>query len=126
MKIILLNFVKLVVLSCILYFTAEVLGMHPYPLLQALVLTALMLLISNVIPNIAEIGPVELSFVLVFSEILGVHTLIAMVYCRCATYYFPFLLSIPIVGIVQRKLAQFTSERPQDSILNLVTNLIHR
>lgn len=114
-QIIVLNFAKLLVVSCIPYFTVRMLGLHPYTLLQAQLLTSLMLLISNIIPNIAGIGSVELSFFLVFSEILGAHSLIAMVYYRCATYYFPFLLSIAVVGLVQKKLSRLTFSTPQNS-----------
>ncbi len=113
-KVFFLNFAKLAILCSIPYFSAEMLGLHPYTLFQAQVLTSLMLLIAGVIPNIAGIGPVELSFFLVFSEILGESTLIAMVYYRCATYYFPFLLSIPMVGLVQKKLARLSASNPED------------
>ena len=101
-RILLLNFCKLFLLYCIPYLVIRRMGASPYTLFQAQTLTSLMLLFSHAIPNIAGMGSVEFAFMLVFSETLEPYTAPAMVYYRCATYYFPFLVSILVVFLIEK------------------------
>lgn len=101
--ILMLNAVRLFLYDCIPFAVAESLGLTGLSLMQAQTLNALMMLFSNALPNIAGMGSVEFSFLLVFSEVLGPYASAALIYYRCATYYFPFLLSIPIILVLQKK-----------------------
>ena len=61
----------------------------------ALLLAALMLLITSALPNVAGVGPMEFAFLLLFAP--WADTAIAssaLVLYRVATYFFPFLLSV--------------------------------
>ena len=105
-QILLLDFVKLFVQFCIPYAVLGELGLHPYTFLQCQTLAALTLMLASSIPNIAGMGSAELAFMLVFSQSLGDYTAATVVYYRCATYYFPFILSIFMVFFIQKRLAR--------------------
>ena len=63
-------------------------------------------MLASSIPNIAGMGSAELAFMLVFSQSLGPNTAVTMVYYRCATYYFPFILSIFMVFFIQKRISR--------------------
>ena len=67
----------------------------PYAALRLVGCTALMLLITSALPNVAGVGPMEFAFLLLFAP--WADTAIAssaLVLYRVATYFFPFLLSV--------------------------------
>ena len=103
--ILVLDLVKLFVLFCIPYAVLSQLGLHPYHLLQAQTLAALTLLLSGSIPNIAGMGSAELAFMIVYSQSLESYTAATMIYYRCATYYFPFIISVFLVFFIQKRLS---------------------
>lgn len=58
-------------------------------------LSALMLLITSVLPNVAGAGPTEFAFLMIFSpHVGGDAALTALLLYRLVTYYLPFLVSI--------------------------------
>ena len=104
--IIVFTLCRLFVFYSIPYVCLKLLGTEPYTLLQVQCLTSLMLMISNVIPNVAGMGAPEVAFMLVFSESLGSFTTAALVFFRCSTYYFPFIISILFVIIIEKEMAK--------------------
>ena len=111
-RIMLLNFVKLFLLYCIPYLSMRMLGADMYSLMQVQILSSLMLLISNAIPNIAGMGGAEFAFTLVFSDALGDLTMAALILYRLSTYYFPFIVSIFVVSIIQKKIRVLNAHEP--------------
>ena len=86
---------KLFVLYTIPYAALRLLGCTALTFGQAQLLAALMLLITNALPNVAGVGPMEFAFLLLFapwSDTTVVSS--ALVLYRVATYFFPFLLSV--------------------------------
>ena len=123
LSILLLNFLKLFARFCIPFAAIKMMGTAPYTLLQAQTLAALMLLIANALPSVAGMGAVEFSFMLVFSESLGMYTAAAMLYYRCATYYFPFVLSVFLVLLIQKRL---TGANTGPGFVRCSGHLLHR
>lgn len=103
-SIMLLNFLKLLTHFTIPFAVIRMLGMRSCTFLDVQTLAAVMLLLSNALPNVAGMGSVEFSFMLAFSEVFGAYTAAAMIYYRCATYYFPFVLSIFKVFLIQKRM----------------------
>lgn len=67
------------------------------PPMQTMLLTSLCLMISGAVPNVAGMGPAEFSFLLLFAACLEpAQAASALVLFRCATYFLPFLASIPV------------------------------
>lgn len=59
-------------------------------------LSAIMLLLIGVLPNVSGAGPAEF-FLLLFTPLIGrVSAFSALILYRVATYFFPFLLSIGV------------------------------
>lgn len=93
-KVLALNAVKLFVLFSIPYVCMEVLEVPGPAFGQMQLLTALMFLITSVLPNVAGVGPAEFAFLLIFSPCVGEPAAaLALVLYRAATYYAPFLVS---------------------------------
>ena len=84
-------------ISVLLYATAalRLLGCTALTFGQAQLLAALMLLITNALPNVAGVGPMEFAFLLLFAPWSDTTVASsALVLYRVATYFFPFLLSV--------------------------------
>ena len=93
-KVLALNAVKLFILFSIPYACMEVLKVPGPAFGQMQLLTALMFLITSVLPNVAGVGPAEFAFLLIFSPCVGEPAAaLALVLYRAATYYAPFLVS---------------------------------
>ena len=61
-------------------------------------------LISNALPNVAGVGPVEFAFVLIFSHYMEyAQVSSALILFRVATFFFPFILSILVFLRAQRR-----------------------
>ncbi len=86
---------KLFVLYTIPYAALRLLGCTALTFGQAQLLAALMLLITNALPNVAGVGPMEFAFLLLFAPWSDTTVASsALVLYRVATYFFPFLLSV--------------------------------
>ena len=82
----------------------EILGISGPSFWHVQLLTALMHLISNALPNVAGVGPVEFAFVLIFSHYMEyVQASSALILFRVATFFFPFILSILVFLRAQRR-----------------------
>lgn len=105
LKVLGLNALKLVCLYSIPFFTMRMLGIAALSFWQVQLLTALMHLISNALPNVAGVGPVEFAFVLIFSHYVEYNQASsALILYRVATFFFPFVLSIFIFLGVQKRM----------------------
>ena len=82
----------------------EILGLSGPSFWHVQLLTALMHLISNALPNVAGVGPVEFAFVLIFSHYMEyAQASSALILFRVATFFFPFILSILVFLRAQRR-----------------------
>lgn len=82
----------------------EILGISGPSFWHVQLLTALMHLISNALPNVAGVGPVEFAFVLIFSHYMEyAQASSALILFRVATFFFPFILSILVFLRAQRR-----------------------
>ena len=89
------SLMKLFVLYSIPYLALRLAGCTALTFWQTQLLASLMLLITNALPNVAGVGPMEFAFLLLFSPWAGTATASsALVLYRVATYFFPFLLSV--------------------------------
>lgn len=112
LKVLGLNILKLVCLYSIPFFIMRMLGIAALSFWQVQLLTALMHLISNALPNVAGVGPVEFTFVLVFSHYVEyTQASSALILYRVATFFFPFVLSIFVFLRVQKRVMN-DSEKP--------------
>ena len=83
----------------------KMLGISGPAFWQVQLLTALMHLISNALPNVAGVGPVEFAFVLIFSHYMEyAQASSALILYRVATFFFPFVLSIFVFLRVQKRM----------------------
>lgn len=100
-----LNAAKLMCFFAIPFLTARVLKISALSFWQVQLLAALMYLISNALPNIAGMGSVEFAFMLIFSPYM-VYTEVssALILYRVATFFFPFVISIFIFLLAQRRI----------------------
>lgn len=89
------SLMKLFVLYSIPYLALRLAGCTALTFWQTQLLASLMLLITNALPNVAGVGPMEFAFLLLFSPWAGTATASsALVLYRVATYFFQFLLSV--------------------------------
>lgn len=89
------SLLKLFVLYSIPYLALRLAGCTALTFWQTQLLASLMLLITNALPNVAGVGPMEFAFLLLFSPWAGTATASsALVLYRVATYFFQFLLSV--------------------------------
>lgn len=102
-KIFLLELGKLAALYLTPGLCAWVLGLGAENFWHILGLSGLMVLFSNVLPNVSGMGSVEVAFFLVFSHLFGASTLSVLLLYRIGTYYLPFLFScVWMLGICRR------------------------
>lgn len=103
-KVLAWNALKLCCLYSIPFFTMKMLGISGPAFWQVQLLTALMHLISNALPNVAGVGPVEFAFVMIFSHYVEyAQASSALILYRVATFFFPFILSIFVFLRVQNR-----------------------
>ena len=106
-KVMLLNFLKLTVLYMIPSAALRCMGLDSPDLLHSLILSAMMLLITGVLPNVNGLGPLEFAFVFFYSAVVSsIDASGAMLLYRIVTYFFPFLISLPVFFIVERRLSR--------------------
>lgn len=105
------NALKLYCLYSIPFLTMEILGISGPAFWHVQLLTALMHLISNALPNVAGVGPVEFAFVVIFSHYMEYdQASSALILYRIATFFFPFILSIFVFLRVQKRVLSDSQE----------------
>ncbi|MGN0372777.1 MAG: YbhN family protein [Enterocloster sp.] len=106
LKLILMDILKLSCLYMIPFWCMRVLELPGIGFWKAQALSSIMVLIAGALPNVAGMGPAELSFMLLFSVCIGrVQATAALVLYRVATYFFPFLISIIVFFHLEKKVA---------------------
>lgn len=94
---------KCALLYTLAWVCVELLGLEGMGFAQCQLLCAVTTLIAGAIPNVGGMGPAEFAFCLLFTPGLGeVGAASAMVLYRFASYFFPFLLSVPFVLLLPR------------------------
>lgn len=87
---------KLCLLYALPHCCIRILGLDQLSFWQVQLLSAVMVLITSAMPNVGGVGPAEFAFALLYSPYLGaVNASSAMVLYRTASYFVPFLVSIP-------------------------------
>ena len=116
LKVLGLTGLKLCCLYCIPFLAMRMLGLSGLSFWQVQMLTTLMHLISNALPNVAGMGSIETAFLLVFGSFLerGEVMSVMMLY-RIASYYVVFAASAVGFFIAQRHLGQMESEPPKEA-----------
>lgn len=108
---------ELFVLCSIPYLCLRLLGADGLRFAQVQLLSAVMLLITGALPNVAGMGSAEFAFLLVFSGYVGeVTAASALVLYRIATYFAPFLLGALVFLRERRRSggAWLTQERDRE------------
>ncbi|MCI8539548.1 MAG: flippase-like domain-containing protein [Oscillospiraceae bacterium] len=104
LRVLLLNGAKLFCLYLAAYLSFYFLNISSPAFWRVQLLTALMLVITGALPNVAGVGPTELAFLLIFSPYAGdAAASSALILYRTATYFFPFLFSCFVLLHTQRK-----------------------
>lgn len=123
LAVILINLIKLGAYCAVPYVCMHMLGENMLGLLQIEMLTAIMFLIAGAIPNVAGMGPIEAVFFLMYKPILGnALTSSALILFRVATYYSPFVISVFVFLIVQRRMLSQNRNKEQRASDNLGRN----
>ena len=92
----------------------RMLGLSGLSFWQVQMLTTLMHLISNALPNVAGVGPVEFAFVLIFSHYMEyAQASSALILYRIATFFFPFILSVIVFLRVQKRVLSTVPRNPE-------------
>lgn len=98
---------KYFLLYAVSYQSVSLLGLGQLSFWQVQLLSAVMVLIANAIPNVGGVGPAEFAFTLLYSPYLGrAGAASAMILYRMASYLFPFFVSIPFVFSFHRLVRQ--------------------
>lgn len=114
LKVLGLNGLKLCCLYCIPFLAMRILGLSGLSFWQVQMLAALMHLISNALPNVAGVGPVEFAFVLIFSHYMEyAQASSALILYRIATFFFPFILSVIVFLRVQKRVLSTVPRNPE-------------
>ena len=99
------NVMKLWIFCAVPYFCMKISGTNVISMTHTELMTALVILLAGVIPNVAGIGPTEAVFYLIYSPLLGnASTTSSLIFFRIATYYFPFFVSVSVFLIIQARL----------------------
>lgn len=100
------NSLKLFCLYLTLFLSLRMAGVPALSLWRVQLLGGLMHIIVSALPNIAGMGPAEVSFWLIFSRYMEYGQLSsALILYRTATFFVPFVLSIAVFLAVQRRAA---------------------
>lgn len=103
-KTVLVDLVKLAVLYTIPPLCLRMIGEAELPFGRGVALSAVALLVTGALPNVAGMGSLELAFMLVFPAFVPRGKASAMlVLYRVATYFFPLLLSVGVFWRVQKR-----------------------
>lgn len=100
------NGLKLFCLYLTLFLSLRMAGVSALSLWRVQLLGGLMHIIVSALPNIAGMGPAEVSFWLIFSRYMDHSQLSsALILYRTATFFVPFVLSAAVFLAVQRRAA---------------------
>lgn len=114
-RVLVWNSLKLFCLYLTLFLSLRMVGVSTLSLWRVQLLGGLMHIVVSALPNIAGMGPAELSFWLIFSHYMEYGQLSsALILYRTATFFFPFALSTAVFLVVQRRTA---AERLHNSTL---------
>lgn len=106
-KVVLIDLVKLAVLYAIPPVCLRLIGETALSFGRGVALSAIALLLTGALPNVAGVGSLELAFMLVFSAFVGRgRASTAMVLYRLATYFFPLVVSVGVFLRVQKTLSR--------------------
>lgn len=110
-RLLLLNAGKLALLFSLPWACMNLLGAACPSFYRMQMLSAMMLLITSALPNVAGVGPTEFAFLLLFTPYAGPsQTAVALLLYRGVTYYAPFLASIyPFCAINRGKAGEGTA-----------------
>lgn len=110
-QLLIFQWVKLFLLYTIPWLGLRFMGIDSLSFWQGQLLAALMMLLSNALPNVAGMGSIETAFLLVFSGFLQESAVFsALVLYRIASYYVLFGVSAVFFFFLQR---QWTKPIPQ-------------
>ena len=83
--------------------------------IHSLALGSLVWLIAGVLPSVSGLGPTDLAFALLYGAFAGENTVsAALVLYRAATYFTPFVVSLPTVLIGQRRVRRALAEKDEN------------
>lgn len=103
-KLILTDILKLSCFYMIPFWCIRILKLPEIGFWETQALSSIMTLITGVLPNVAGMGPAELSFILIFSAYIGrAQATAALLLYRIVTYFFPFLISIIAFLRIEKK-----------------------
>jgi len=87
-RVLILNFVKLLSYYMIAYFICRAVGLHSISVIQAVIASAYVMLITSVVPLPGGSGGAELGFLIFFAAFVsGPHATAIMILWRIITYY---------------------------------------
>lgn len=99
------NSLKLFCLYLTLFLSLQAVGGPDLSLWRVQLLGGMMHIIVSALPNLAGMGPAELSFWLIFSRCMEYGQLSsALILYRTATFFFPFALSAALFPMIQRRM----------------------
>lgn len=102
-KAFLVQCMKVAWMCLIPYFCLRMFHVSDCNVIEMAMLTGLSLLLAGICPNVGGLGPVEVTFLFFFSKYIpGSQAASILVLYRLATYFIPFLISIPIAENIVR------------------------
>lgn len=111
-RVLVWNSLKLFCLYLTLFLSLRMAGASALSLWRVQLLGGLMHIIVSALPNVAGMGPAELSFWLIFSRYIEYGQLSsALILYRTATFFVPFVLSVVVFLAIQRRALRGTSHR---------------
>lgn len=109
-----LNLLKLGWNFSIPYIAMMMLGVTDLSYRKTQILASLMFLLIGVLPNVAGVGPSELSFIMLFTPFIGrINASSALVLYRMADYFFPFVISVAMFLKVKKDMTKEIKEKEE-------------
>lgn len=107
-----INAVKFAVVYSVPLMCMRALGCGGLSFPHAQTLGSLVWLIAGVLPSVSGLGPADVAFALLFGPFAPENTVsAALVLYRAATYFAPFIVSLPTVFIAQRRTSRAMENR---------------
>ena len=88
----LLNMLKLLVLYSVTYFLCLTIGITSMTMLQGIIISAFVMLITSMVPIPGASGGAEFGFVILFGTLIGAQITVVMLLWRFVTYYVGMIL----------------------------------
>lgn len=106
-NVIIINLLKLGWNFTIPYICMMMLGITDLSYRKVQILASLMFLLIGVLPNVAGVGPTELSFIMLFTPFIGrINASSALLLYRIADYFFPFVISVAMFLKVKKDMTK--------------------